>query len=415
MKQTIFTGFAPNLQSQDVRLAVRFLLQPWRWQRGEWGTKAKNAIGDFFERPAYLCDSGRSALFLALQALGIDQGDEVLVQAFTCLAVANAIRATGATPVYIDVDRSYNMDPADAIQKISTRTKVIILQHTFGIPAQIDPLMHIAKTRKLLVIEDCAHALGGAWQNKKMGTLGDAAILSFGADKVISCARGGAIIATNPAYDQKIQQAIQGLRQSSYRCVLQHLLYFIFFFFGKPLYSIGLGKILLWLGHHLHLISRTVYPAEKRGERMPHFPAQLPNALAAILFTQWQTLAQSTNHRRIVAKRYEETISNPHVVLPLRDIPIDQGSVYLRYPILVEKPYELYLHAKNQGIILGNWFDAVVSPKPSPGVDFGYNWGSCKRAERISRQSVNLPTDLAINEAEIKRIIVCLNSYKPTV
>ena len=122
------------------------------------------------------------------QAIG--EGDEVLVQAFTCVAVPNSVLWAQATPVYADIDATLNIDPIDVEKKITNRTKAIIVQHTFGIPADMDALVALAKKHNILLIEDCAHSLGATYKGKKVGTFGDAAFFSFGRDKVVSSVFG---------------------------------------------------------------------------------------------------------------------------------------------------------------------------------------------------------------------------------
>ncbi|MEK7623533.1 MAG: aminotransferase class I/II-fold pyridoxal phosphate-dependent enzyme, partial [Patescibacteria group bacterium] len=258
MKSTIFTGFAPNLNTSDTIRACQLLFCPWRWRVGDSGTKAVQWLEQFFGTTVFLCDSGRSALAIALRGLGIKAGDEVLVQAFTCLVVINAIRSVGGVPVYVDIGRDFNMDPADVAKKITPQTKVIIIQHTFGIPAPMSQLLDIAKKYSLLTIEDSAHALGGTFGGKKLGTFGDLAIITFGSDKVVSCVRGGGIIVNNRMFQVTISKLVQELPLPPRRVVLQHLLHYPFFGIGKRLYSLGVWKAIVWLAHILCLISRTI-------------------------------------------------------------------------------------------------------------------------------------------------------------
>ncbi len=414
-RKVIFTGFAPNLGLADTRLAIKLLFTPTQWRIGDSQARAQNWLRTFFGVPdIYLCDSGRSALTLALEAIGILPGDEVLVQAFTCLVVINSIRAVGARPIYIDIDRDFNLNPADAAKKITSRTRTMIIQHTFGVPARLNELITLAKTRQLTVIEDCAHALGGTRAGKKLGTIGEIGIFSFGSDKVISCARGGAIIVNNQSLAPAIQNLIEKLPATKYRRIVQHLLHYPVFYAGKLFYQVAIGKAILWLAKKFHLINLIIYPEEKRGEPMRYYPSQLPNALATILLPQLDKLNLIIEYRRLVARAYEDGISNPRLVLPLKETaePVVTGVIYLRYPLLVENPQRLYEHMKNHNILLGNWYDAVVSPCLNGCSFIDYTPGSCPTAERVTKQIVNLPTDIAIGDEDITRIIDALNSYR---
>lgn len=121
---------------------------------------------------------GRVALYAILKALGIGEGDEVLVEGFTCVVVPNAVIFAGAKPVYIAPDpKTYNMDVSQIETAITSKTKAIIVQHTFGLPADMDSILNIAKKYNLRVIEDCAPALGAIYKGRKVGTFGDAAFL----------------------------------------------------------------------------------------------------------------------------------------------------------------------------------------------------------------------------------------------
>ncbi|MGI0148096.1 MAG: DegT/DnrJ/EryC1/StrS family aminotransferase, partial [Thermoplasmata archaeon] len=122
---------------------------------------------------------GRVALYAILRTLEIGHEDEVILPAFTCVVVPNAVRFAGATPVYADiVPGGYNLDPAGVERAVTPRTRAIIVQHTFGIPADLDPLLEIARRHGLAVIEDCAHSLGSEYRERGVGTFGLAAFFS---------------------------------------------------------------------------------------------------------------------------------------------------------------------------------------------------------------------------------------------
>ena len=123
---------------------------------------------------------GRVAQAAILNALGIGQGDKVAIQAFSCLAVPEGVYATGAEPIYIDIEENgYNLCPDSLSERITPKTKAIIVQHTYGIPAQLDKIMAIAKDNGILIIEDCCHSLDGKYNSKQLGTFGVAAFYSF--------------------------------------------------------------------------------------------------------------------------------------------------------------------------------------------------------------------------------------------
>jgi dTDP-4-amino-4,6-dideoxygalactose transaminase len=141
-------------------------------------------------------NSGTSALYASLLALGIGRGDKVLVPSFTFLATANAVLMTGAVPVFVDIADDYNMDPADLKRKITKGCKAVIPVHLYGYPAKIDEIIEIARKNDLAIVEDAAQSLGATFHGKQTGTFGDTGCFSFYPSKVITCGEGGAV-ATN--------------------------------------------------------------------------------------------------------------------------------------------------------------------------------------------------------------------------
>lgn len=144
---------------------------------------------------ALVFNSGTSALHAILLAYGVGQGDEVIVPSFTFIATANAPLFVGAKPVFADIEETtYGLDPQDVICKITPRTKAIIPVHYGGCPCLIEELSEIAKQHNLLLIEDAAESLGATVDGKKVGSFGNAAILSFCSNKVITTGEGGAVV-----------------------------------------------------------------------------------------------------------------------------------------------------------------------------------------------------------------------------
>jgi perosamine synthetase len=148
---------------------------------------------------AIAVNSGTAALHLCIRALGISEGDEVVVPSFAFIAVANAVRYERAVPVFVDIDpQTLNLDPAQIEEAITPRTRAIIVVHTFGCPAALGEILEIAKRHRLSVIEDACEALGGEFDERKVGSFGDAAVFGFYPNKQITCGEGG-MIATSDA------------------------------------------------------------------------------------------------------------------------------------------------------------------------------------------------------------------------
>ncbi|MDD3149805.1 MAG: DegT/DnrJ/EryC1/StrS family aminotransferase [Candidatus Gastranaerophilales bacterium] len=154
--------------------------------------------------------NGTDALHLALRALEIGAGDEVITVAFTFVATAEAIGLVGATPVFVDInDDTFNLDYTELEKKITSKTKAIIPVHLYGQPADMGPIMEIAKKYNLYVIEDCAQAVGAEYNGQKVGSFGDIGCFSFFPTKNLGCFGDGGIITTNSDY---LNKKIIGLR-----------------------------------------------------------------------------------------------------------------------------------------------------------------------------------------------------------
>ena len=162
----------------------------------------------YFERPATCVANGTAALHLALQAIGVGPGDEVLVQSLTYVASFQAISATGAVPIPCDVDNStLTLDITDAERKISSRTKVIMPVHYAGGVGDIEGIYKLARNYNLRVVEDAAHAFGSKYKQANVGSFGDIACFSFDGIKNITSGEGGCIVTEDKVVLQKVKDA----------------------------------------------------------------------------------------------------------------------------------------------------------------------------------------------------------------
>ncbi len=402
MNHIISPALSPNAEAEDVREAWRTLLSPGLWQEGDAITLVESWFRTHFEvDTAVSFNSGRSALLALLHAFGIGRGDSVLVQAFTCVAVPNSVVWAGARPVYVDIDDTLNIDIADAERKIAERTKAIIVQHTFGTPADMDRAVALAKKHNLILIEDCAHSLGGTYKGKKLGTIGDAAFFSFGRDKVLSSVWGG-IASLNVKrrmvhVEYKLKKFKEELPYPSRAWIAQQLFHPVAFAAILPTYTIVLGKVLLETLKRLGFLSVPVYEEEKRGGQPSVMPRQYPNALARLLLRQLSKLERYTTQRQGIAALYRKKLrSKEGLSMP----PYIEGSCYLRYPVFVDKPENVVRRLQRHGILLGNWYHNVIDPKGVDFVSVGYTLGSCPKAEQAARSILNIPTRITRREAE---------------
>ena len=373
------------------------------WKKGSSVQQAETLFSTYIGgAPVITYDSGRTALQQALLALGVGEGDEVLVQAFTCVVVINAIRWTGATPVYVDIEKhTLNIDPTDARKKVTSNTKALIVQHTFGLPADIDALLSLAKEYDIRTIEDCAHSLGARYKGKLTGTFADIGMYSFGGEKNISCVRGGALIAKDEDIRSSLQNAHSRLPTMKRFTIFQHLFHVILFPLGKKWYHVGIGKVLLKVAKELHLTNKIITTKEKQGIQAGLQSSKLPNALAALLVSQIATIDDFNTHRRRIAHIYMNALKESSIALQDEE----KGRVYLRFPIFVNDQSHVMKHAKNSGVLLGNWYTTVIAPGDCSMVHTGYASGACPNAEEQARHVVNLPTNIHISEEDAQTIV----------
>ncbi len=178
--------------------------RPFRWYgRGsepplKVATFEKEFAARMQTRFALAVTSGTAALQTAMAALGIGPGDEVILPAWTWHSCFNAIVYAGALPVFAEIDESFNLDPSDIEARITPQTKVIMAVHLQGNPADMDPILALARKHRLKVLEDCAQAVGASYKGRPLGSLGDIAIYSLQINKTITAGEGGAITTSDP-------------------------------------------------------------------------------------------------------------------------------------------------------------------------------------------------------------------------
>ncbi len=406
-----FTGFSPNFRSKEVFVALKFLFNPWCWKNlknGKELVELKTKISNFFDnKEIVLFDSGRTSLFFALKALGVGKGDEVVVEAYTCVVVVNAIKWVGATPIYVDIKDDLNIDVVDLEKKITDKTKVILIQHTFGNPADIDNILELAKEKNIKTIEDCAHTFGGEYKQKKLGTFADLAIFSLGSDKPISSVRGGFVLVNNDSFTEDLSTYQKDLKDLKLKIILKHLWHAPVFFVGKKLYGLKIGKFFLFFARKIGLINKIIEQKEKQGIKPDYFPAKYPNALAALAIRQLSNIKNINNHRIKIAKIYKNNIKNK-LIKHTQDL----DNPLLRYHIFVDKNKIFLTFTKGKGLLVGDWYQQVVAPNDTNITCANYQAGSCPKAEQYIESSFNLPTNINIQEEDAKKISDIINSYE---
>jgi len=205
---------APDIAEADIEAVVNVLRTP-RLSLGPKMEKFEEAVANYTGVPyAVALSSGTAGLHLGLAALGIGQGDEVILPSFTFIAVAHAVLYRRATPVFADIDPgTLNLTPESVASAITPRTRAIIVVHTFGCPVDLDPIVHIAARHGVKVIEDACEALGAEYRGRKAGGIGDFGVFGFYPNKPITTGEGGMVVTR----DSQLADTIRALRNQGRR------------------------------------------------------------------------------------------------------------------------------------------------------------------------------------------------------
>ena len=204
-RQPLIPVCTPTLLGNEKKYVVECLDSNWISSRGRF-------VDEFEERFARFCgvkfgittNSGTTALHLALAAIGVGEGDEVIIPSFTMISTANAANYLGASLALVDAEpKTWNLDPRRIEEKITAKTKAIIPIHTYGHPADMDAILAVARKHRIAVVEDAAEAIGAEYKGKKTGGFGRIAAFSLYANKIITTGEGGIIVTDDPDLAQR--------------------------------------------------------------------------------------------------------------------------------------------------------------------------------------------------------------------
>ena len=391
---------------RDCVAALRYLFRPAQLVDG---TKI-NEYQDAFAatvgvRSAIGFSSGRVSLYGLLRALGIGHGDDVLLSVPTHVVVANAIRYTGARPLYVDCRLDdYNIDLADAERRITPRARVLLLQHTFGVPVEIDAALAFARRHNLLVIEDCVHALGARYDGRQVGTFGHAAFFSTEETKTISTVMGGMAVTDDADLASRLRTFQVSCRRPRITLSARYLTKFIvYYMLTEPRVHRFARVAYERLGRRNPLPVPTTLE-ERRGGRPQDYEQRLSHGQAAVGLAQLASLPANLSHRELVAKAYEKCLSGSRVRLPR--VPGNVTPAYVRYPIWVDDR-DTVIRALTRHAVVGTWFTSVLE-EAEPAQAAGYVPGSCPHAEQAARHLINLPTHPRVGERDVRVLTAAL-------
>ena len=320
---------------------------------------------------AEYCDSkycvgvgnGLDALFLALKALGVGAGDEVIVPSNTYIATALAVTYVGATPVFVEPDiRTFNIDPTRIEEAITEKTKAIMPVHLYGQPCDMDPIMEIAKKNGLFVVEDCAQAHGATYKGKVIGSFGDAAGFSFYPGKNLGAlGDAGATVTNNEELAKKVRAL--GNYGSDYKY------------------------------HHIY-----------KGNN-----SRLDELQAAFLAAKLPHLNRMNEERRRIAQKYIDGIKNEEVILPY--IPEYANPVWHIFAIRCKRRDELEKFLNDAGIGTNKHYPIPMHLQECY-KDLGFKEGDFPIAEEISATELSIPMYYGMTDEEVQYVIDKVNEFK---
>jgi len=397
----IFIASTPNFEKDDIDIVKNILNN--NISDDEYSNSEKY-VTEFFEntfnKKAHFFNTGRAGLYEILRSIDIKEGDEVILQAMTCLAVPLPILWHKAKPIYADINpNTYSVSFEDVKKKITNRTKAIIVTHMFGkklklkeFKQYIDELNQTRKN-KIFLIEDCAHIL-----DPQMKIYGDYAFFSFAQDKPISCMTGGVVLGSlKTTQEAEKNIPLEEMSEKESKKILKSILLWekIKKTYYKPfgVSKISFGKFLILFTRRFGLTQSAANPQDLFNK--PEIK-QLSKYFYPLLKNQLNKLQKFNSNREQISKIY------------------GKEDIYLRYPIQCERPEALRTALRNEKVIIGNWYNNPVYPRGITVEDFGYISGSCPVVEKLSKNILNLPTNIEVGEEEAKNIKDIVDNFKNT-
>ena len=357
----------------DVSTAVLDVLSSGQYINGPVVESFSAQFGDYIgTSECIVCNSGTDALYLALRALGIGPGDEVITSSFTFIATAEAVSAVGAVPVFVDIDLdTFNLNPALIEKAITPKTKAILPVHIFGQPTDMDAVMAVASTHQLPVIEDCAQATGAQWGEKKVGSIGRIGCFSFFPTKNLGgCGDGGALTTNDP----EIAATAKLLRDHGSKVRYYHE-------------AIGINS-------------------------------RLDAVQAAILKIKLQHLEKWNANRQAVASRYEQLLSDVKGVRSPQPTP-GGSSVWNQYTIKIEgstgeKRDRLREKMQANGVSTMVYYPVPLHQQ-SVYADLGYAAGALPNTEAAAGQVLALPMFPELTAEQQEQVVSTLKTVLATL
>lgn len=339
------------------------------------------------------CGNGTDALRIALQAVGVNHGDEVITTAFSFFATAEAIAQIGAVPIFADINAvNYNIDVEDIRRKITERTRAILPVHIFGMPADMEEINHLAAQHGIPVIEDACQAIGAEYRGRKTGNLGTLGCFSFYPTKNLGAYGDGGMITTN---DDDLANLCRALKSHAAGKV------------GAEAYEfLCREKAEEWL---MGDGQDALYDPYKYYNYFIGTNSRLDAVQAAVLSVKLKYLDQYNEKRREIAAFYSQGLEDCPVQLP-DDNKKDRISCWHQYAIVCDRKEELIAFLGENGIGAGNFYPVPLHLQKAF-YRLGYQKNSLPVAEKICKGTVCLPIFPELTEEEAAYVIQTIKRF----
>lgn len=350
----------------------------------------------------FLYWKGRVALYAILKAMGVKEGDEVIIPAFTCVVVPNAILYLGAKPVYVDISvEDYNTDINKLKEAVTSKTKVIVCQNTFGLSSNIEEIVELAKQNNLFTIEDCTHGFGGFYNGKPNGSYCDAAFYSTQWNKPYSTGIGGFLLVNNNLLvDQVKKFESEKIKPTLIdNIILALLLLFRYYFVNRFTYWY-LIKLYRFLSNH-NLIIGSTQGDELSDVSMPKKYFKDISAVQIYMgIRKLRKLYDINTLRQKNAKDYSHFLkTNKKTFVNGKFF---KNHLFLKYPLLVKNRMLFFDLAEKEKITLGDWFITPLYPVKENFLKWSFDCNFYPCSTGISEKIVNLPTDIKHNSKVLR-------------
>lgn len=392
------------MTADRVTAALSGLLSPGREDEAARRAYEQAVVGFFGTGSAYAFWKGRVALYAILRALRIGEGDEVILPGYTCVMVAGPVLYVGASPVYVDIDPdSYNTLPSEIERHLSPRTRAIIVQHTYGIPARVTDIVRLAQAHGIPVIEDCCHTFGGRLNGRLLGTFGAAAFFSGQWNKSFSTGLGGLALVQEPHLAEAVgcEQAAYPLpsRKTAMMLAAQILAHELLI---RPSTAAKATLIFRWLTE-----KGLVVGSSSKVDFEPTLPrdyALRPSAVQCrVGLGEVKRLAGNVSRRQWAATHYLRELPLLGYRLPVA--PEGSEAMLVRFPLRVSNKAEALAQAPGSGVEIGSWFERALHPEGTDHEAFRYHPGECPNAETAAAQVINLPTHPRVTERDLEKTL----------